>query len=87
MTKKEKEQILQIKQLEGCNNKILVKDILKIILINKKHHNGVLKVIKKIGIKKENSNKVDILLRKLSNIPNVYIKNNGAIIYYKSQSL
>lgn len=87
MEKTKRDLILLLKQLDRCNNEVLVKDILKIILINKKHQNRVLKMIKSIGIKKENENKIKNILENLKNTPDVYIKNDGAVIYYKALSV
>lgn len=83
-TKKELNLIL--KKLERSGNEFLVKDILRILLIQKKHQDIVGNVIKSIGIKKEDAKKVQDMIRKLKNIPDVYTKNNDAVVYYKSLS-
>jgi len=83
-TKKELNLIL--KKLERSGNESLVKDILRILLIQKKHQDSVWSMIKSIGIKKGDEKRFQNIVKKLKNIPNVYTKNNDAVIYYKSLS-
>ncbi|MFA6105067.1 MAG: radical SAM protein [Patescibacteria group bacterium] len=61
----------------------MVRDILRIIMINKKNNEMIFKSINKVGIKKENKDKILKLNNKLKNTPDVHLKFDGAVIFYK----
>ncbi len=87
MIETKKDLILLLKQLDQCGNEVLVKDVLRIILTNRRHQIEVLNKIKNIGTKKENNGKIKNIIEGLKNISNVHIRNNGAVIYYKTLSI
>jgi|GEM_PF-1200103 len=87
MVETKKDLILLLNKLKRCSSDALVRDILKIILVNKKHQDKIFSTVKGVGLKKENENKINNVIESLKNIPYVHVKNGGSVIYYKTRSL
>ena len=76
-----------LKQLKNYNDINFIKDILKMMLININHQEIVNTTISKIGIHKESQYKINKIIGELHRMPDIHIKNDGAVIHYKENSM